>query len=174
MKKKSTSALPFFNPRVLTAYRKQSATRPYRMPGLIPDHTARSAQRALIAAAVLVVWCESAPGTNPPQAQSPPPYPKGIWTAVGVDDDLPLELVNNLGIVGVGVNEDWNVVNPAPGVYDWSLLDNKIAQAKAFGFQYIALAVTDSSDKTPQWLLDSLPEDQKIALLEHADQHSTF
>jgi hypothetical protein len=83
-------------------------------------------------------------------------------------------LINNLGIVGVGVSEDWNVVNPAAGVYDWTQLDSRVAKAKAAGFQYIALAVTDSSDKTPQWLLDLLPEDQKVALLDIASQHNTF
>src|SRR6266436_5702268 len=32
MKKKSAAALTFFNSRVLTAHRKQSRTRPFRMP----------------------------------------------------------------------------------------------------------------------------------------------
>jgi hypothetical protein len=115
----------------------------------IPDHTALSGQRALIVVALLVSWCAIVFGANTAQAQSPPPYPKGIWGAVGVDDDLPPGLVNNLGIVGVGINEDWNVLNPAPGVYDWTQLDSKIAAVKAAGFQYIALAVPASSDKTP-------------------------
>src|SRR4029453_14826398 len=57
---------------------------------------------------------------------------------------------------------------------DWTLLDSRVANAKAAGFRYIALAVTDSSDKTPQWLLDLLPEDQKIALLDIAEHHNTF
>src|SRR5215831_3592869 len=35
MKTKSVSGSPFFNPRVLTAHRKQSATRPCRMPALL-------------------------------------------------------------------------------------------------------------------------------------------
>jgi hypothetical protein len=140
---------------------------------MISDYWAVFGQRALILAAVLVSWCAIAPGTNTAYA-AVPAYPKGIWAAAGVDDDLPPGLVNNLGIVGVGINEDWNVVNPAPGVYDWTLLDSRIAGAKAAGFRYIAVAVTDSSDKTPQWLLDSLPEDQKIALLDIASQHKTF
>src|ERR1043166_66712 len=121
MKRKSASALPFFNPRLLTAHQKQSAMRHCRMPGVIPYHTARSAQGALIAAAALAFWCAFVPGTNTAQAQ-PPPYPKGIWAAAGVDDDLPPEVINNLGVVGVGVSEDWEVVNPAPGVYDWTQL----------------------------------------------------
>jgi len=141
---------------------------------MILGHSALSGQRALLIAAVLVSWCALPFGTNTAPAQSVPPYPKGIWTSVGVDDDVPPEVVNNLGIVGVGVAEDWSVVNPAPGVYDWTQLDSRLAKAKAAGFQYISIAVTDSSDKTPQWLLDSLPEDQKVALLDTADQHKTF
>jgi len=137
------------------------------------DYSALSRQTALILASVLVTWCAIALGTNTAYA-AVPAYPKGIWAAAGVDDDLPPGVVNNLGIVGIGVNEDWNLVNPAPGVYDWTLLDSRVAAAKAAGFRYIALAVTDSSDKTPQWLLDLLPEDQKIALLDIASQHKTF
>ena len=59
-------------------------------------------------------------------------------------------------------------------MYDWSLLDKKIAEAKAAGFQYISLAVTDSASQTPQWLLDSLPPDQKIELIDPASAHDTF
>src|SRR4029450_13054519 len=140
----------------------------------VPDYSARSRQMALILAGMLVFWCTFGLGTNTDQAQSPPPYPKGIWAAVGVDDDLPPELVNNLGVVGVGVSEAPNVVTPAPGVYDWTQLDSRVANAKAAGFRYIALAVTDSSENTPQWLLDLLPPDQKIGLLDNAEQHNTF
>src|SRR5262245_26372970 len=110
----------------------------------IVNDSARSGQRALMLAAVLVSWCAIAPGINTAQAQSPPPYPKGVWAAAGVDNVLPPELINNLGIVGIGVSEDWNLVNPAPGVYDWTRLDSRVANAKAAGFQYIAIGVTDS------------------------------
>ena len=37
------------------------------------------AEGALILATVLVSWCALALGTNPAQAQSPPPYPIGVW-----------------------------------------------------------------------------------------------
>ncbi len=141
---------------------------------MIPGDSALSGQRALILAAVLMSWYAIASGTNMAQAQSVPAYPKGVWAAAGVDDDIPPELANNLGIVGVGVNEDWSVVNPAPGVYDWSQLDSRVAGAKAAGFRKISIAVTDSSSKTPAWLLDLLAPDQKIALLDNASQHKTF
>src|SRR5262245_59109544 len=78
---------------------------------MIPDDTARSAQRALAVAEVLLFWCAIAFGTNTAYA-AVPAYPKGVWAAAGVDDDIPPELANNLGVVGVGVSEDWNVVNP--------------------------------------------------------------
>ena len=104
----------------------------------------------------------------------PPPYPVGVWGSFGVGHDIDPNLVANMGIVGIGISDDWAEVEPAPGVYDWGTLDSKIAQAKAAGFQYISLAVTDSSSQTPQWLLDSLPPDQEIDLLDDASVHQTF
>ena len=141
---------------------------------MIPDHTALSGQGALILATVLVSWCALALGTNTTQAQSPPPYPIGVWGPFGVSHDIPPGLVNNLGIVGILISEDWDIVNPAPGVYDWSTVDARIAQAKAAGFNYIALAIIDSSADTPTWVLDSLPDNQKIDLLDVASNHKTF
>src|ERR1044071_8227063 len=157
---------------------KNMVKKPNLKPGknrdlMISDYWALFGQRPWILAAVLVSWSAIDPGTNTAYA-AVPDYPKGIWAAAGVDDDLPPELVNNLGVVGIGVSEDWEVVNPAPGVYDWTQLDSRVANAKAAGFRYIALAVTDSSENTPQWLLDLLPPDQKIALLDNAEQHTTF
>ena len=108
------------------------------------------------------------------QPQWAPPYPRGVWGQYGVGHDIDPGLVANLGIVGIGVSDDWDEVEAAPGVYEWSTLDSKIAEAKAAGFQYISLAVTDSSSQTPTWLLDSLPADQKIALIDPANTHDTF
>ena len=141
---------------------------------MIPDQTVLSGQGALILATVLVSWCALAFGTNTAQAQSPPPFPLGVWGPFGVGHDIPPGLVNNLGIVGITISEGWDVVNPAPGVYVWSTVDARIAQAKAAGFQYLAVAVTDSSSQTPQWLLDSLPSNQKIELIDPASSHDTF
>src|SRR5215469_17039663 len=131
-----------------------------------------SRQRALILAGMLVFWCASALRANTAQAQSVPPYPIGVWGQFGVGHGIDPGLVANLGIVGIGVSDDWDLVETAPGVYDWSGLDSKIAEAKAAGFQYISIAVTDSSSQTPQWLLNSLPPDQKIALIDPASTHS--
>ena len=138
----------------------------------IPQYSALPRQRALILAAVLVSWCAIVFGAN--TAQSAPPYPIGVWGQFGVGHDIDPGVVANLGIVGIGISDDWAEVEPSPGVYDWSTLDAKIAEAKAAGFQYLSLAVTDSSSQTPQWLLDSLPPDQKVALIDPASSHDTF
>ena len=132
------------------------------------------AEGALILATVLVSWCALALGNNPAQAQSPPRYPIGVWGPFGAGHDIDPGLVNDLGIVGITIAEDWDIVNPAPGVYDWHTVDARIAQAKAAGFNYIALGIIDSSADTPTWVLDSLPDNQKIDLLDVASNHKTF
>ena len=154
---------------------KKPSVKPYKNRDLmISDYSALFRQRVWILAAVLVSWCAIAPGTNTAQAQSAPPYPVGVWGPFGVGPDIDPGIVNNLGIVGIMISDDWNEVNPAPGVYDWGTLDAKIAEAKAAGFRYISLAITDSSSQTPTWLLDSLPANQKIELIDPASTHDTF
>src|SRR5437879_2907647 len=140
----------------------------------ISQYSALPRRRALILAAVLVSWCAIFFGADTAQAQAVPPYPIGVWGQFGVGHDIDPGVVANLGIVGIGVSVDWQDVNTAPGVYDFSGLDAKLAEAKAAGFQYLSVAVTDSSSQTPQWLLDSLPPDQKIALIDPASSHTTF
>jgi len=83
-------------------------------------------------------------------------------------------LVDNLGLVGLGASEDWNIIQTGPDTFDWTSLDNKIAAIKTAGFRYIALAVSASSDKTPQWLLDSLPPEEIIYLRDPGQYHSTY
>src|SRR5205823_11922174 len=56
---------------------------------MIPDQTVLSGQGALILATVLVSWCALAFGTNTAQAQSPPPFPLGVWGPFGVGHDIP-------------------------------------------------------------------------------------
>ena len=140
---------------------------------VIRNHTALWRQGALILA-VLVSWCTILFGANTARAQTAPPYPIGVWGSFGVGHDIDPGLVNNLGIVGIMISDDWSNVEQVPGVYDWGTLDARIAAAKAAGFQYIALSVTDSSSRTPQWLLDSLPPDQEVDLLDDAPIHKTF
>lgn len=104
-----------------------------------------------------------------------PKYPKGVWAGYGVGPDIPPSLVDNIGIVGVGVSEDWNEIEVTKGVYSWGPLDGKIAKAKAAGFK-INLVITNSSDNTPTWLLDGSQtvNPVQIDLLDPASVHKTF
>ena len=126
----------------------------------------------MIFVALLVSSCAITLGANTAEAQSRP-YPKGVWAPFGPYKVLPPALINNMGIVGVNIAEDWSDLNPSPGEYYWSTLDDEIAQAVAAGFK-VNIVITNSSDKTPQWLLDLLPDGQKINLMDPASNHSTF
>ena len=109
------------------------------------------------------------------QAQTVPPYPIGVWAHSGVGHDIDPGLVANMGIVGIGVSDDWAEVETSSGRCTTGPCSMpEIAVAKSAGFQYLSIAVTDSSSQTPQWLLDSLPPDQKIALLDPASLHDSF
>jgi hypothetical protein len=101
------------------------------------------------------------------------PYPIGIWTLYAGANIDPV-LADQPGIVGININEEWDEIELSQGIYNWSGLDDKIAQAKGAGFTAINLNITASSDDTPQWMRDLLPSDQKIALLDDAQQHSSY
>src|SRR5260370_21942888 len=114
------------------------------------------------------------PGVADNQSRMRLPYTKGVWANMGQGDVITLELQNNLGVVGVTITQDWNVIETADGVYDWSSVDTKIAAAKAAGFTSINLGITWSEASTPKWLLNLLPPDQIIELLDPSNVHATF
>jgi hypothetical protein len=108
---------------------------------------------------------------------APIPYPIGVWAGFDVLDDggvVPPGLANNKGLVGLAASEDWSEIQTGPDTFDWSYLDKKIAAIKAAGFKYIALGVVASSDKTPQWLLDTIPTENIIYLRDPAENHKTY
>ena len=56
---------------------------------------------------------------------------------------------------GVLLMEKWADIEPAPGVYDFTALNNKINTVKAAGLKY-ALAIAAGAFGSPDWLIDSL------------------
>src|SRR5262249_53667498 len=119
MKKKSPSGLAFFNPRVSTAHRKQSATRPSRMPTCLG---------LLLCAAGLL-----APGKTFSQALKPDPagvidLPGAISAAnpIGTLDDHPWL---NPNVDGLRVRVGWSDLETADDVYNWPLIDDCLANA---------------------------------------------
>src|SRR5438552_7712733 len=141
MKKKSASLLAFFNPLVLTAHRKQSATQPCRLPALIG---------MLLCVAELL-----APGNVFPQAVKPDPagiidLPGAISAnaPIGTLDDHPWL---NPNVDGLRIRVSWSDIETADNVYNWTLIDDCLANALASG-KFIGLGVIAGID-TPPWLL---------------------
>lgn len=141
MKKKSASALAFFNTRVLTAHRKQSATRPCRMPALLG---------ALLCAAGLL-----APGKAFSQALKPDPA--GIMDLPGsISADEPIGTLDdhpwlNPNVDGLRMRTGWNNSELSDEVYNWVQIDESLANAAASG-KFIGLGVT-AGINSPPWLL---------------------
>ena len=110
-------------------------------------------------------------------SSAPITYPIGVWGSLGVleqGNKVSQGLIDNKGLVGLGVSEDWDIIQLGPDTFDWSSLDNKIALTKAAGFNYIALSIVASSNKTPQWLLDSLPPEDVIYLRDPGEGKDSY
>ncbi len=108
-------------------------------------------------------------------AKAAPVYPKGVWSSYGSDNKISTGVVNDLGVVGITIPENWSEIETSDGVYDWAELDDKIAQAKAAGFHYLGLHITWSSADTPPWLVSELKaEGQTISLLDSGHIDTTY
>ena len=102
-----------------------------------------------------------------PSANAAPVYPKGVWSSYGSSNEISAGVVNDLGVVGIGIPENWSEIETSDGVYDWTQLDDKIAQAKAAGFHHLGLHIIWSSADTPPWLVAELrAQGQTIILLD--------
>src|SRR5262245_61581618 len=108
-------------------------------------------------------------------AKASPVYPKGVWSSYGSSNQISTGVVNDLGVVGIGIPENWSEIETSDGVYDWAQLDNKIAQAKAAGFHHLGLGIVWSSADTPPWLVSELKaEGQTISLLDSGHPGTTY
>lgn len=58
-------------------------------------------------------------------------------------------------VSGVLLIEKWADIEPSPGVFDFSSLNNKISTVKAAGLKY-SLAIAGGAFGSPDWLIDSL------------------
>lgn len=120
----------------------------------------------------------SAPALVPPPAPAPPPPDEftptiGVWGSYGQGPDLPDEIIDNKGIVGLQIDDDWDLLNPNEGEYDFSRLDVMVANAAAAGFK-VTIATTASHYHTPQWVIDASDTADVIYMLDPTAAHSTF
>ena len=70
-------------------------------------------------------------------------------TGIGTGSVIP-EVAQLDHVDGVLVRLGWKSVEPSPGVYDWSLLDEQIARAEQYGIK-VSLAIVNGGS-APSWL----------------------
>lgn len=137
----------------------------------LPDGSTRILSEAQCAAAGGVFQGNNSTGTTVTART----YAKGVWASIGTGSTVPIEVVNNKGIVGVGVSENWSDIEKSEGVYSWAELDSKIASVKASGIKNIGLAVTWSQFDTPSWLLNELKAaGQTLTMVDPGSSHGTY
>jgi hypothetical protein len=89
------------------------------------------------------------------------------WT-----DTTPITRTNLApAIVGVDLAVDWPTVEPADGVFDWSLIDTRLQEAAAANLK-VVLDLHTSPTAAPSWLLSN-PQVQTITLLDTNSNHAT-
>ena len=122
-------------------YRKQTRTRPFRMPGLFG---------ALLCAAGLVAISETA------FSQPQKPDPAGIirlFRSQDVDNPEDSPSWTNPNLDGMRLRPVWSDVQPSQATLDWSSIDEIMELATQHG-KFIGLSVT-AGVTTPQWVYDN-------------------
>ena len=76
--------------------------------------------------------------------------PHGVFAFSGIDSTPAGALYQNPSVAGVTLATRWSALEPAPGQFDWSALDAKVATAARAGRQ-VALSVTPGVF-TPAWV----------------------
>lgn len=99
-----------------------------------------------VAVLSVVASCSLAAGIEPPMGLycSCPPT-----TGIGTGSVIP-EIAQLDHVDGVLVRLGWRSIEPSPGVYDWSLLDEQIARAEQYGIK-VSLAIVNGGS-APSWL----------------------
>lgn len=70
-----------------------------------------------------------------------------------IDATMPAWVWNEPGFDGVYIRLEWNEVNPAPGVFDWSTVTPHLERAVASG-KYIGFSIKAGTQGTPDWIFD--------------------
>jgi hypothetical protein len=112
-------------------HRKQSGTRPFRMPALLG---------ALLCAAGLL----AIPGKAFSQV------PRGVFSIANFSAEVPGVVLNNPDVDGVSLRQTWASIEPTEGVFDFSYLDSTIAICASHGKQVLLRIGTMSG--RPAWV----------------------
>lgn len=121
--------------------------------------------RHLLTAAMFLICSASSSGA-PPEGLfcSCPPTTGGSHSVIPEVAMLPF-------VDGVLVRVPWELLEPSPGVYDWSLLDNELSLAESLGTS-VALAIVCGGTAEPAWVYaphDGLPGAEPFTYQFHGD-----
>jgi hypothetical protein len=86
-------------------------------------------------------------------ATSSPHYadPRGVYARLGAyDATVPQAALDNPSIDGIALYTNWDTVERQKGIFDWSWIDNVVAQAAAH-HKKVSLGITAGAD-TPAWV----------------------
>ena len=114
------------------APRKETETRPFRMPALLG--------LLLCAAGLLAI-----PGKAFAQV-----FPRGVFSLSNTDRIANDIVLNNPDVTGVCIRHSWANLEPTEGVFDWTFLDSEVARAAAAGKQ-VMLRIRTQEAK-PRWV----------------------
>jgi hypothetical protein len=96
-----------------------------------------------IVGAVIAMMCQSA------EAQVRQPSGYFVMQAVGSQNIKDVKLMSPVW-TGIVIRERWSDLSPAPGIYDWTFLDQQVGRARRLGKRYILAIYTGNN--APQWL----------------------
>ncbi|HEY1012543.1 MAG TPA: hypothetical protein VGE07_07545 [Herpetosiphonaceae bacterium] len=96
---------------------------------------------------VLAAWILSLPAQAAPIGDAAVEKPLGVFAASGAQSPA---VIGHAQVCGGLIRIPWNVLETAPGVYDWRLVDAAAAQVRAAGKRW-SLAVL-AGPATPEWL----------------------
>jgi len=97
------------------APRKETKTRPFRLPPLVG--------LLLCAAGLLTI-----PGKAFAQV---PQVPRGVFSLSNTDRIANDIVLNNPDVTAISIRQGWASLEPTEGVFDWTFLDSEVARAAA-------------------------------------------
>lgn len=92
----------------------------------------------------------------------------GIFILNAANSPISISQYDHSFIDGGVARTKWEDLEPVPGVFNWSFLDNEIATAKSVG-KKLSIAIL----RQPSWLVDSLNADSYLAV-DYNVYHSTY
>ena len=103
-----------------------------------------------------------------------PPIPKGIVSMPAAEaNGFPDSILNDSRIVGLDLGNQWQDIETAEGVYDWSSIDSELVKAEAHGKQ-VVLVIPSGGVNVPAWLLANYPAIQIFTFIDPNPYHSTY